>query len=151
VLQNSCDTEVSDFDSAVLVHENVLSFEITMQNLPVMNMFDRKGHLHKPVEDLVLAVLDLTEFLLVGDFCVEVSAICIVHDDAEAPLIHKRLFVSDNIRMSHGLQHMYFIYCVFSLLPIHFRNVDDLHHVFLAVLNRLHKNCKAKGTLADDL
>ena len=54
-----------------------------------MNMFDRKGHLHKPVEDLVLAaVLDLTKFLLVGDFCVEVYAICIVHDDAEAALIH---------------------------------------------------------------
>ena len=144
MLEHSCDAKVSDFDRPILIHENILRLQITVQNFPIMNMLDSKRHLHKPIEYLVLAVLDFAEFLLVCYFCVEVSAIGIVHDDAQTPLVHKRLLVSDNIWVTHGLEHMNFVDRVLSLLPIHLRNVDDLHDVLLAVLHRLHENCKAK-------
>ena len=49
VLEDTCNAEVSDLDLATLSHENVLRLEITVQNLPVVDVFDRKGHLDEPV------------------------------------------------------------------------------------------------------
>lgn len=54
-----------------------------------MNMLDSQGHLNKPVKNLIFTVADLANFLLISNFGVEISAIGVIHDDAEAPLIHK--------------------------------------------------------------
>jgi len=60
-----------------------------VQNFPVVNMLNSESHLNKPVENLVFTVTDFANFLLVGDLSVEVSSVCIVHDDAETALVHK--------------------------------------------------------------
>jgi hypothetical protein len=58
MLEHSGDSEVSDFNLVVLGHENVLSFEIPVQDLPVVDVLDCQGHLDEPIEDLVLTVTD---------------------------------------------------------------------------------------------
>jgi hypothetical protein len=60
-----------------------------MQNFSIMNMFYCESHLHKPVKNLVFTIADFANLFLVCNFGIEVSAIGIVHDDAEASLIHE--------------------------------------------------------------
>jgi hypothetical protein len=40
MLKHSCNTEITDLDLSILGHENILSFEISVQNFTIMNMFD---------------------------------------------------------------------------------------------------------------
>ena len=89
MLENSCDTKVTDFDRAILVHENVLCFEISMKNFSVVNMLDGQGHLNEPVEDLVFTVAHFSYLFLVSNLGIQVSTIGIVHDDTKTPLVHK--------------------------------------------------------------
>lgn len=96
-------------------------------------MLDGKSHLNEPVENLVFTVADSADFLLISNLSVEITAISVVHDDAEAPLIHKRLLVGDDIRMAHSFEHMYLINRVLALLSIHLAHVDDLHNVGVSV------------------
>jgi len=119
MLQNSCDTKVTDLDGSILVHEDVLGLQISVQNFPVMDMLDSECHLNEPIKDLVFAITNFAYLLLVGNLCVKVTAISIVHDNAQTSLVHKALFVSNNIRMTHRFQHVHFIDGVFSLLAVH--------------------------------
>lgn len=133
VLEDAGNTEVTNLDAAVLVHENILGLKVTMQDLAVVDMLDGEGHLNKPVQDLVLAVADLAYLLLVGDLRVEVSSVGIVHYYAQAALVHERLLVGDDVGVPHCLQHMHFVDGVLALLAVHLGDVDDLHHVGLPI------------------
>ena len=67
MLQNSRNSKISDLDLATLCHEDVLSLQISMEDLSIMDVFDSQCHLNKPVEDLVLGVAYFADFLLVCD------------------------------------------------------------------------------------
>jgi hypothetical protein len=54
----------------------------------------------------ILAALTFANLLLVGDLCVQVPSISIVHDDAQALLVHEGFLVGDNVWVSHGLQNV---------------------------------------------
>ena len=55
-----------------------------MQNLTIMTMFEREADLGEPVQDCILRkVLVLALVFLLFDFAVKVSAICVVHNNAE--------------------------------------------------------------------
>ena len=56
VLEDPSDTEVSNLDLSTLRHEDVLCFQVSMEDLAVMYVLDGKGHLYKPVKDLVFSV-----------------------------------------------------------------------------------------------
>ena len=58
MLEHARNTEITDFNLAWLRHEDVLSFQISVQDLPIMDMLDGKGHLDEPVQDLILTVAD---------------------------------------------------------------------------------------------
>ena len=81
MLQNPRDPEISNFYLATLRHEDVLSLQISMEDLSIMDVFDSQCHLNEPVEDLVLGVAYFADFLLICDSCVQVIAVCIVHDN----------------------------------------------------------------------
>lgn len=49
MLEDSRDTKISNFDRPILIHKNVLSFQISMQDFTVVNVFDCEGHLDEPV------------------------------------------------------------------------------------------------------
>jgi len=140
VLEDSSNAKVAYLDGAILVHKDVLGLQVAVQYFPVVDVLDGQSHLHKPVQDLVLAVTDFAYLLLVRDLRVEVSSVCIVHDDAEASLVHKGLFVGDDVRMAHRLQNVDFVDGVLTLLPVHLGDIDDLHDVGLSILNRLHQD-----------
>ena len=53
--------------------------------------------------------LTSTDFLLVGNLGVQVAAVCVVHHNAEAALVHERLLVRDDVRVPHRLQHVHLI------------------------------------------
>ena len=70
MLQNSSNTEITNFYASVLIHENILSFQITMQNLSIMNMLNSQSHLHKPIENLILTVANFSYFLLISNLSI---------------------------------------------------------------------------------
>lgn len=49
MLEDPSDAEVTDFDLAALGHENVLRFQVAMEDLAIVDVLDREGHLHEPV------------------------------------------------------------------------------------------------------
>jgi len=73
-----------------------------MQYLPIVYMFNCEAHLHEPVKNLILRVHNLAYLLLISNLCVQISTICIVHDNAQTFLVHEGFFVSDDIRVAHG-------------------------------------------------
>ena len=50
--------------------------------------------------------LTSANFFLIGDLGVEIATVGVVHHNAQASLVHKRLFVRDDIGMSHSFEHM---------------------------------------------
>ena len=50
--------------------------------------------------------LTSSDFLLVRDFGVQISTISVVHDDAEAALVHEGLLVGNDIGMAHGFENV---------------------------------------------
>ena len=133
MLQNSCNSEISNFDLAALCHEDILSLQISVEDLPIVDVLDSQSHLYKPVQDLVLSVAHFAYFLLICNPCIQIVAVCIVHNDAQTPLIHETFFVSDDVRMSHCFEHMHFIDGIFSLLAVHLRYINDFHDIGLSV------------------
>ena len=56
MLEDTCDTEITNFDLSTLSHKDVLRLQITMENLSIMDMLDGKGHLDEPIQDLIFTV-----------------------------------------------------------------------------------------------
>ena len=54
----------------------------------------------------LLLLLTSSNFLLVGDFGIQITAICIIHHDTQTALVNERLFVGDNVRVSHGFEYV---------------------------------------------
>ena len=80
-----------------------------------MDVLNRQSHLNEPVKDLVLGVyhlkaedtrLTLALLFLVCYPRVQISAVSVVHHDAQAALVHERLFVSDDVRVPHRLENV---------------------------------------------
>lgn len=82
MLQDAGNTEVANLDGPVLVHEDVLGLQVAMQNFSVVDMLDCERHLHEPVENLIFAVAHFAYLLLVGDLCVEVASVRVIHHNA---------------------------------------------------------------------
>ena len=45
-------------------------------------------------------------FLLIRNFGVQITTVCVIHHNAKAPLVHKGFLVCDDVRVSHGLEYM---------------------------------------------
>ena len=133
MLQNPRNSKISNFDLATLCHEDILSLQISVEDLPIVDVLDSQGHLDKPVQDLILSVTHFAYFLLIGDPCIQIVAVCIVHNDAQTPLIHETFFVGDDVRMSHCFEHMHFIDGILSLLAVHLRYINNFHDISLSV------------------
>ena len=88
----------------------------------------------------VIATLTFPNFLLVSDLGIQIASVRIVHDNAQTPLVHERLFVRDDVRMSHSFKHMHFIDRVFTLFTVHFAHVDNFHDILQTICDRLHKH-----------
>ena len=73
MLEHASDAEISDFDLATLCHENILCLQVTMENLPVVNVLYGEGHLHEPVEDLVFTVANYTREIIIRGPVIEVE------------------------------------------------------------------------------
>ena len=56
VLQHPSDAEITDLDAPVGRHEDVLRLQVSVQNLPVVDVLDCERHLNEPVQDLVFGV-----------------------------------------------------------------------------------------------
>jgi len=125
VLQNPSNSEVTNLYLAILSHENVLRFQISMQNFPVMYVLNCESDLNKPVKNLTLGQ-EFLDFLLVFYLFIHVSAISIVHDDTKELLVHEGLSISDDVGMSHSLQNSYFVERILLLLALHVSDIDYL-------------------------
>ena len=133
MLQNPRNSKISNFDLTTLCHEDILSLQISVEDLPIVDVLDSQGHLDEPVEDLVFSVTHFAYFLLICYPCIQIVAVCIVHNDAQTPLIHETFFVCDDVRMSHCFEHMHFIDGILSLLAVHLRYINNFHDISLSV------------------
>lgn len=84
VLQYASDAKVPDFDVILAGEEDVLGLEVAVQDFPLVDVVHSKSHLHEPVEHELFGEED-AEFLLLGDFGVEIPAVSVVHNNAQAP------------------------------------------------------------------
>ena len=89
MLEDTGDTEISNFYGSILIHKNILSLQISVQNLSVMNMLYCQCHLYEPVQDLIFAIAYFTYLFLVRYFRIKVTTVSIVHDDTETAFVHE--------------------------------------------------------------
>ena len=52
-LEYACDSKITKFDNAVLHQENVLSFDVAVQDLSVVAVLESEANLGEPAQDLV--------------------------------------------------------------------------------------------------
>ena len=68
--------------------------------------FEPKSTRHQKVESDRKGTLTSSNFLLVGNFSVQITAICIIHHNTETALVHERLFVGNNVGVTHCFEHV---------------------------------------------
>ena len=89
MLEYSSYAEISYFYRSVLIHENILCLQVSMQDLPIVDVFYCQSHLHEPVQNLILAIADFTYLFLVCYFGIEITTVSIVHNNAETAFVHE--------------------------------------------------------------
>ena len=124
--QNSCNSEVSEFDEALLRQENILAFYVSVQNFAVMHVLHSKTNLSEPVKDLSFwkHATTLLFYLLA-----QVASISVVHDDTQLSSLGFKSFNKlDNVCVAQMFNDLCFLESLFLLWFRHPCNVDDFHN-----------------------
>lgn len=139
------DTEITDFECAVLHEEDVLCFEISVYNFAVMHVLQSKTYLREPVEHLAFG--DVPAFVL-EDLFAEISAIAIIHYNAKFLLSSSiDLLEFDDVRMIESFKDTRFSDGFFFLLIFHCLHVHFFDHAETPIAFAFHQKCFAEGTL----
>ena len=122
-----------------------LSFEISMQDLSIVDMLERQWYLNEPVQDLgktrvqvswriswrdgawtylVLWYEDASGRLEPG---MKIASITVVHHDEQVAHLFERLHVGHNVRMLHLCKDRYFLSRFGSLLGPHLARTKPFH------------------------
>ena len=125
MLEYSCNTEIPNLNLPFGGEKDVLGFQVSMQYLPVVYMFERQGHLNKPCKNLSLRE-PCTDFLLFGYQVEHIPTFTVIHDDAKTHLFHKAFSVADHIGIPHYLQHLYLSQGLMDLFIVHLGQIDNL-------------------------
>ena len=80
-LRNFADIHVSKFCRSIFLQKYVGAFEITMENVCVMQRLESFDHLDEDAPDVLLAQVCLL-LLMAGDFLEKIAIVCILHDNA---------------------------------------------------------------------
>ena len=127
MLEHACDAEIADFDLAGFREENVLRFQVSVQNFPIVNVLQRQANLDEPLTDLILRESS-PQLLLLRDSLVHVAAVGVVHHDAEISAgvrgrgvlsVHEGFSVGDYVGMAQLAQQVNFVEGVQFLLAVH--------------------------------
>ena len=104
MLKNSCNTEITKLDNALLCHEHILALDVSVQNLSVMHMLHAQTNLSKPIQNLGLR--KVSPFLVL-DSLGQITTIGIVHHDAEVTFFGFVGFAeSHNVGMIEDLENL---------------------------------------------
>ena len=96
-----------------------------MENLTVVYMLQGKTNLEEPVDNLVFWKI-LLLLPLFDNSALEIASVSIIHNDTETLLLNKRLFIRNNIWVTHCFQDMDFVESFFLLLSVELRYVNNL-------------------------
>jgi hypothetical protein len=78
-----------------------LTFEVSMNDSPLMNVSECEAELNEPVEDLFLGEeLSVLQF----DECGEIPSVAVLHDDAQHFPLEEALAIGDDERMMQFAQ-----------------------------------------------
>jgi len=177
MLENSSDSKVSNLDSAVLRHKDVLSFQVSMKDFSIMNVFYCQSHLHKPIKDLVLWVANF-EFLIHNSylflFSSNLQSLCTCLHRLRSPLRctntfcpwrtlcmwwctgvsliweHVPLNVNCLILTSLIASSLYFLSILDTSMILSVRNLTYLHDIVLSVGDTLNEDGITETAFADD-
>ena len=150
MLNYTRNSEVANLYFIVAVEEDVLCFEVSVQNFAVMYVLECERHLHEPVEDLLFRD-ETTLFALLLNHAVEVAVVSKLCHDAKALLLHEALLVADDVGMAQRLEHLDLVKRRLLLLVLHLRNIDNLESVVVLVLLVLDEDNYSKVALAEHL
>lgn len=144
MLQYSSDTKITEFDDSLFRQEHILALDISMQDLPVVNMLHAKTNLGEPVKDLRLR--EVSALLLLNSSS-QISTIRVVHHDTQVAFLGLvRLPEPDDIWMIEYLQNLRFLQGLYAFLLAHLGNDDLLDDSQRLVTCTFHQKCFAKGT-----
>jgi len=143
VLEHACNAEVTYLDFVPYVEEDVLSLEVPVEDLAVVDVLDGKRDLHEPVQDLAFGEA-CADLLLLGDLLEHVAAVGLIHHDAQTALVHETLALSHDLGVAHSLEHVHLVQGFLLLLAVHLAYVNNFHDLLFFVLYGLHKNCMSK-------
>lgn len=125
------DAEVAEADAAIF-EEDVLRFEVAVEDLLLMKVEEGEGHLGEPVDDLRLG-----EAFLVSNFLVNVASLAVDHDDVEILLaVEEGVLVGDDVGVAELLEEADLVLGVLAVLLGHvpdFDALDDVEAVFALV------------------
>mgnify|MGYP001602344013 FL=1 len=125
MLKNLSYAKVAKLYPMCFSEENVLTFEISMKNFPIVDMLDCKANLREPFEDFLFRKV----LLLLLQIVLQVSPICIIHNDAKFPsLCFIDFSESNDVRMVESFHNLRFIKSLFLFFLWHLSNVDLLNH-----------------------
>ena len=139
------DSEIADLDKALLSHEDILTFKVTVNYFAIMNVLHSEAYLSEPIEDLVLRERSTA---LVLDPFLQITTVAVVHDDAKlASLSFEDLNKGHDVRMIECFQQSCFLDS-FSLFALrHALNVNHLHNTHVGVLDSSDEKGLAERSL----
>jgi len=89
--KHSWNPKITQLYDSTLGHEQVLGFQVAMQDLLVMAVLQRKADLGKPVQHLIFRKINwlslVSDFGLIFYLGLEITIITIVHHDTKFPFL----------------------------------------------------------------
>lgn len=138
LIQQFCDTQVSNLDFIVLAQKHVDGFDISMQNFILVQVSESQTHFNKELPYFGLWELPAH---LSFEILAQIAILAIFHDDINGIPGHKRVQILDailamNLRHNGGFQHRLSL-----LIGGHLLRLNNFHHIRFLILfptNRIH-------------
>mmetsp|Transcript_85177 Transcript_85177/g.214799 ORF Transcript_85177/g.214799 Transcript_85177/m.214799 type:complete len:530 (+) Transcript_85177:155-1744(+) len=150
-LEHLGNAEVAHLQIATLRQEEVPRLQIAVQDVHIMDVLQRKHGLSEPPQDLLLRE-GSPRLPHLFDFFRQISALAVVHDNAEPTVLMEALPVPDNVRMLQRGENLAFFHSVLLFLPRSSANVDHLDNslrVLFPVPLMLHEDRRTERALPD--
>jgi hypothetical protein len=125
VFENTSDAEVTKLHAAVFCEEDILRLEIAVQDLPIVNVFNRERDLNEVSKNVVFSEERATAPL---DLLRQIAAICVLHHHLEAAWLRETCDVPHNVRVPERFQHVGFLRRLRPILRGRRRQTNFLDH-----------------------
>mmetsp|Transcript_43424 Transcript_43424/g.101403 ORF Transcript_43424/g.101403 Transcript_43424/m.101403 type:complete len:249 (+) Transcript_43424:833-1579(+) len=150
-LQHLGNAKIAHLDVATFGQKEIARLEISVEDMKVVDVLQRKDGLREPPHDLILRE-DLRRLPCVLYSPREITSLTIIHHDTQPSVLVEALPVPHDVGMLQRGQHLALLQGIILLLFRSSADVDHLHYglgVALLVRVMLAKDCGPEGALSD--